>query len=308
MAKTIKFNLICDGKPIRGIEDLQNNFSIEDLLSYYDNKLLHRWLKVRGFEDEFKKVEAIAATEKTHIGIIKKLIDIFSIEIDENKINENIYMLEYLNEREKRVKLYEKENYKISSIINDYYLGYEKIIQDIIDNKADISKVKISVNELIDKYLQLIKMNRKSLFYKLYYNAPIAILIMMMNKDIKDYHLSFAIKMNDDNGFDESDIEENDKKIMYKDICKMLDKSTLAKILGENLKSFSGTTESYWKDIEPKGKKFLIFNIEQGDYVRAAGKTGSDLGFGEIHNRFVIIDGIDYKSNSNTNELLYMEV
>ena len=114
--------------------------------------------------------------------------------------------------------------------------------------------------------------------------------------------------MNDDNGFDESDIEENDKKIMYKDICKMLDKSTLAKILGENLKSFSGTTESYWKDIEPKGKKFLIITIEQGDYVRAAGKTGSDLGFGEIHNRFVIIDGIDYKSNSNTNELLYMEV
>ena len=52
MAKTIKFNLICDGKPVRSIEDLQNNFSIEDILDYYNNKLLHRWLEVRGYEKE----------------------------------------------------------------------------------------------------------------------------------------------------------------------------------------------------------------------------------------------------------------
>ena len=39
MAKTIKFNLICDDKPVRTIEDLQNNFSIEDVLEYYNNKL-----------------------------------------------------------------------------------------------------------------------------------------------------------------------------------------------------------------------------------------------------------------------------
>lgn len=37
MAKTIKFNLICDNTPVRTIEDLQNNFSIEDVLDYYRN-------------------------------------------------------------------------------------------------------------------------------------------------------------------------------------------------------------------------------------------------------------------------------
>lgn len=52
MAKTIKFNLICDNKPIRKIEDLQNNFSIEDVLAYYNNKLLHRWLEVRDYKEE----------------------------------------------------------------------------------------------------------------------------------------------------------------------------------------------------------------------------------------------------------------
>lgn len=60
MAKTIKFNLICDNTPVRTIEDLQNNFSIEDVLDYYRNGLLCRWLKVRGYEEELKKVEEIS--------------------------------------------------------------------------------------------------------------------------------------------------------------------------------------------------------------------------------------------------------
>lgn len=55
MAKTIKFNLICDDKPVRTIEDLQNNFSIEDVLSYYNNKLLQRWLEVRGYTEELER-------------------------------------------------------------------------------------------------------------------------------------------------------------------------------------------------------------------------------------------------------------
>ena len=50
MAKTIKFNLICDNKPIRTIEDLRENFSIEDVLEYYNNGLLQHWLLVYGYE------------------------------------------------------------------------------------------------------------------------------------------------------------------------------------------------------------------------------------------------------------------
>ena len=63
MAKTIKFNLICDNTPVRTIEDLQNNFSIEDVLDYYRNGLLCRWLKVRGYEKELKKVEEIRSED-----------------------------------------------------------------------------------------------------------------------------------------------------------------------------------------------------------------------------------------------------
>ncbi len=49
MAKTIKFNLILDDKPVRTIEELQENFCIDDILEFYEKGLLQKWLKVRGY-------------------------------------------------------------------------------------------------------------------------------------------------------------------------------------------------------------------------------------------------------------------
>lgn len=43
MAKRIKFNLICDNKPVCTIEDLQDNFSIEDVFDFVGDMLLG-WL------------------------------------------------------------------------------------------------------------------------------------------------------------------------------------------------------------------------------------------------------------------------
>ena len=59
MAKTIKFNLILDGYPVRTLEELQEHFSLEDMANYFENGLLERWLEVRGYEDELKAVREI---------------------------------------------------------------------------------------------------------------------------------------------------------------------------------------------------------------------------------------------------------
>ena len=121
MAKTIKFNLICDDKPVRTIEDLQNNFSIEDVLVYYNNKLLHRWLDVRGYSDELEKISSITS-EKT-LEIIKELIIIFNVASNEKKIEEAVYMLEYLDERKELCDIYSKNDFKTKSVIDDYQTG-----------------------------------------------------------------------------------------------------------------------------------------------------------------------------------------
>ena len=52
----------------------------------------------------------------------------------------------------------------------------------------------------------------------------------------------------------------------------------------------------------------MIISMGLGDFVRSAGLQGGDLASTDIENKFVIVDGIDYKSNSASRQLLYMEV
>ena len=83
-----------------------------------------------------------------------------------------------------------------------------------------------------------------------------------------------------------------DKREMYTDICKMVKTYRFRDVLGDKLIKFSGVTDGYWKDLESKGKEYMIISIGAGDYVRPAGVQGGDLSNKDITDKFVIINGI----------------
>lgn len=163
MAKTIKFNLICDEKPIRTIEDLQNNFSIEDVLTYYNNHLLHRWLRVRGYDQELEAVSSITSTQP--LDIIKELIRTFDIVADDEMIEDSIYMLNYLDERKKLCASYEKEKYDTDKIIKEYECGYRHLVEEICNDPTNAALIKASIAEITSNYAWILKLNHRGLFY-----------------------------------------------------------------------------------------------------------------------------------------------
>lgn len=79
-------------------------------------------------------------------------------------------------------------------------------------------------------------------------------------------------------------------------------------IILSHVKVFSGKTDSYWKDIEPKGKMFMIISMESGNKLRSAGASGEELTADDINGMFRFTEGIDYMSNSASKRLFYMEV
>ena len=109
MAKTIKFNLICDGYPARTIEDLQNHFCVDDLLAAFENGLLVRWLDVRGYNEELQDIRMIR--DRDPLIIIEKLIKIFHIEEDETEIKNAILALKLQRKRKETVSSYTKEKF-----------------------------------------------------------------------------------------------------------------------------------------------------------------------------------------------------
>lgn len=331
MAKTIKFNLICDDKPVRTIEDLQENFSIEDVLKYYQNGLLLRWLNVRGYEAEAKKVSEINAAED--VEIIKELIKIFGVEADTQKVEEGVYMLKFLEERKVLYEAYKKDNFKVKDIIDDYRAGFDQLINGIIENPENASIIKANIAELMSQYKWIMDLNHRELFWRLQYISPLAIMCLLMNEEARRYYLPICVSIYDTETMEDKglmynairtmvseedktvnlkmvyDTESNeDKSRMYNAICSMLSSRDLTSKLGSEVHSFSGETDGYWKDLETKDKKYMILKMEDGDYVRSAGLQNGDLDSTAINNKFVILDGIDYKCNNLHHKLLYMEV
>ncbi len=312
MAKAIKFNLICDDKPVRTIEDLQENFSIEDVLKYYQNGLLLRWLEVRGYKSEYKKVSEIREIET--LEIVKELIKIFDVEADEKKVEEGVYMLQFLEERKALCEAYKQDSFKAQGIIDDYQTGFKQLIDGIIENPNDVARIKANVAELMSGYKWAMDLNHRQLFWDLIGLSPLAIMCFLMNDEARKYYLPIPVKKDDTSNDGEEEKKVNatvanaDKRDMYNAICLMPKASEFVSRLGDNLHIFSGVTDGYWKDLETKGKKYMIISMGSGDFVRSAGLQGGDLARTDIENKFVIVDGIDYKSNSASHQLLYMEV
>ncbi len=312
MAKTIKFNLICDNKPIRTIEDLQDNFSIEDILKYYENGLLLRWLHVRGYQEEEKKVAAISCKED--IEIVKALIRIFNIETDEKKMEENVYILQFLKEDKKLSDDYRLKQFEVQMIVENYHQGYGKLVEKIMEYPNDMAKIKAVIVELVQNYGGILALNYKDLFWKLKDKSMVAIMCLLMNENTRKYYLDdvFIDDTNEEitNYLNVVDLnkENKDRREIFAEICRITKTANFVIALGDNLRTFSGVTDGYWKDLEPKGKKYMIISMGTTVYVRASGECGGDLGYPKILDNFVIIDGIDYKSNSESAKLLYMEV
>lgn len=94
MARIRRFNLVVDNCQISNLEELQENFCIEDILEEYHSKRLQKWLSTRNYDEELSRVEAIK--DKKDFDIAKKLVKIFDILQDDKEIEDSLYILKYL--------------------------------------------------------------------------------------------------------------------------------------------------------------------------------------------------------------------
>lgn len=310
MAKTIKFNLICDGQPVRTIEDLQENFSVEDMLGYFESGLLLRWLKVRDYKDEYKEVSEIST--KDDLEIAKKLIKIFNVETDEKEIAKDVYVLQFLKERNQKISKYDSNRLEIDEIVKNYTKEYADLVKEIMDNSDDISRIKADITEIVNNYKPVLQLNYRELFWKMAdRDYLLVIMCFLMNSVTRKYYLDAGQPENNEENMDTT--IKKDKEKIYEKICSYFEpsastKGDIVKVLGDNVSVFDGKTDEYWKDLEVKGKKYMILGIGTRDKVRAAGDHNGDLSYEDVNNKFPIVDGIDYMSNSITSKLMYMEV
>ena len=136
MAKVLKFGLMLDDCNVRSLEGLQEHFVIEDVLKYFEDGTLSRWLKVWDYKEQLAEVEAIEKTLDKK-DIVLQLTNIFGIEdVDAADIEKALSAFSYLDKKQKfQVTVQENTLFK-KQAVDEYLAGYEAIVQDMIDNSG----------------------------------------------------------------------------------------------------------------------------------------------------------------------------
>ncbi len=141
MAKVLKFGLMLDDCNVRSLEGLQEHFVIEDVLKYFEDGTLSRWLRVWGYKEQLAAVEAIdKALDKKDI--VLQLANIFGIEdVDAADIEKALSVFSYLDKKQKfQVTVQENALFK-KQAVEEYLAGYEALIQDMINKVKVHNKV-----------------------------------------------------------------------------------------------------------------------------------------------------------------------
>ena len=131
MAKTIKFNLMMDGTPVRTLEDLRDHFNIEDLLEHYHNGLLLRWLTVRGLQAQSEKIKIGAISAKNDADIARQLITIFEMHGNQEQAQEIIRAIELKKEHQRLLDDLHEKHFKREEVVNAYHQEYEKLLKSL---------------------------------------------------------------------------------------------------------------------------------------------------------------------------------
>lgn len=326
MAKNVKFNLVCDKQAVRTLTDLQEHFSIEDMLNHYASGMLARWLEVRGYTAHLAAVQAIKA--KDDLTIAQNLCEIFDVEDKDlaKKIENREYKARLLQQDKKAADLAKAQLGGIS----EYHINYNNLIQKIVDNKDDIPIIKECVEDIAKNYRNLVELDFWRLFEIMYNLAPLSVWVALTNTYLRE-KFCYAEEVRDVYGFNSANFydyirnyqavtERNGLKRNFDHISKMqkfvemmkwhikTEIDYLADNMADllpNVKGHKGQGASTWMPVQAaSGKKLII--ISMGDDIQV--KIGPNQYSGrDIRHTYKLTDFFEY-SGSEAYKIRYLEV
>ncbi len=292
MAKTIKFNLILDNYPVRNIEGLQEHFSIEDMLKYFENGLLLRWLNVRGYDTQYDTVKNIDKSLNRK-EIVMELVKIFEVvEMDDEDIEKAIGILTYLDEEKELNAIYSENAFAKKQVVDDYHSGYIALVMHMEENKENMPLLKADAIQMEREYFGLFVLNHYELYFRLVESAPKAIFAILTRDAFRKFWIG----------------EEANEKIYTSVKTALLATAKAKEILGDDLKIVKRNTLAMWDPIERPEVKLMVISIASGTFVKNAGEFSEKLANTDVNNKLVKFNGLEYQCNDESYELLYMEV
>ena len=202
-----------DGKEVRTLGELRENFNLDDVLKHFYSGKLQKWLASRDYKHELDQVKDIASSNKLDVSC--KLLDIFKIEYDKDDLK---YFIDETNQyktldQETAAGNNSEQAQKNSSNIfpirtsklafdcsdnesSGSYGAYQRLIEEICmhDHKIDLIKQKLNI--IVSEHLELYLKDRLNLIAIFISESPYAVLAMIDNPKAFNPFLPALLKLN----------------------------------------------------------------------------------------------------------------
>ena len=199
--KTIKFSLPLqkpdkDGRypvvRVNSLEELRDNFDPHGLLyALKTNSLLIRWLEVRGYADEKAQIEEMLSQDLSDDEQVKRMAKIFRLDVSDEELDALLKDIELMERRREVVQQQTVQENDILSTCKLRYQQYLSLIKKITDNATDLGVINNILQEMKSRFPELLELNHSSLFDVLLDKAPLAVLAMLADKDLRPYYLDY---------------------------------------------------------------------------------------------------------------------
>lgn len=223
----LKFNLNFGGEQVRTIENVRNQaINAREILS--------------------EIIKTFQENEETDPAYVEVDFSMFNYFDGGNKFRADF------NPEQLSAKLDEALQHGSAKVIQEYFRGYEAIIQDIIAHPDDLTYIYDRLDDRVANYLPIIEINAVSLFERLKKVSPLPALALYGHSSTLPYFKKTGLL----DIYLSSDLGSWDKELSEK----------MFKRLAKYVKKFEANREQKtWGNVKPSGKKFLIFFVYSYD-------------------------------------------
>lgn len=178
MTKQIKFHLQINEKFIRNVEELRENFVLQEVYELYKSKILSRWLSVWGEEDLVSKLNSIESEDKYET--MRKLVETFNADCTEFDIQSSSLIIKYFDDQMSMLKdFHSSNNYFKSQILERYHHKYNERKCDVFEKSTNLSALKTIATDICCNYFELFKLDKDNFISEIIQSAPSALLAML---------------------------------------------------------------------------------------------------------------------------------
>ena len=259
----LKFNLNFGGEQVRTIEDVRTQaINAREILS--------------------EIIKTFQENEETDPAYVEVDFSMFNYFDGGNKFRADFHP-EKLS-----AKLDEALQQGSSKVIQEYFRGYEALVQDIIAHPDDLTYIYDRLDDMVANYLPLVELNSVNLFNRLKKVSPLPAIALYGHSGTLPYYEKTGV------------LQEFFNPKGYG----VGPKDYVLKKLSKYLKKFEAKgAYKQWHNIEPSGKKFLIFfvysNNSNNEFTLASPENhDAAIEFNTDSNgacKNIIFNGIDVK-------------